>query len=200
MSHPSSVHWDAAVHVLKYLKGCSSQGIFFPANKNFALQAYTDADWGACVDSRKSVTGYCVFLGDSLISWKSKKQNTVSTSSAEAEYRAMSTTVRELMWITYLLADFQIALTLPIPLWCDNKAAIHISENPVFHERTKHLDIDCHLVRSKFKEGFVLPQHIYSSQQLADIFTKVVSGPLFRSLQRKLGLIEGVQLEEGVLK
>ncbi|KAL0355474.1 UNVERIFIED_CONTAM: Retrovirus-related Pol polyprotein from transposon TNT 1-94 [Sesamum radiatum] len=99
------------------------------------LMAYADADWGACVDSHRSIKGYCVFLGSSLISWKTKKQNTVSRSSAEAEYRTMAAAVCELQWITYLLQDFQIVVSTLIPFWYDNQAAIHITANPVFHER-----------------------------------------------------------------
>ncbi|KAL0369047.1 UNVERIFIED_CONTAM: Retrovirus-related Pol polyprotein from transposon RE1 [Sesamum calycinum] len=107
-------------------------GLFFPSSNTFQLTTYVDADWGACVDSRRSVTGYCVFLGSSLISWKTKKQNTVSRSSAEAEYRAMAAGVCELQWISFLLADFRIPVTTPIPFWCDNQAALHITANPCF--------------------------------------------------------------------
>ncbi|KAL0392920.1 UNVERIFIED_CONTAM: putative mitochondrial protein [Sesamum radiatum] len=105
---------------------------------------YVDADWGACVDSRRLMTSYCVFLGSSLISWKTKKQNI---------------------------------------------AALHINANLVFHERTKHLDIDCHVVRDKYKDGFISPSFISSKLQLADIFTKSLSGPSFHSVLSKLGLL-----------
>ncbi|KAK4387418.1 Retrovirus-related Pol polyprotein from transposon RE2 [Sesamum angolense] len=129
----------------QFLWDCS-----FSAHSSLQLSAYSDASWAACLDSRDLSRGSAFFLGSSLISWKTKKQATVSRSSAEAEYRSMGSTVCELLWISYILRELQVDLQLPIPLWCDNKAALHITANPVFHERTKHLDIDCHLVRDQF--------------------------------------------------
>ncbi|KAK4410398.1 Retrovirus-related Pol polyprotein from transposon RE2 [Sesamum angolense] len=189
IQHPRQPHWDAALYLVRYLKGSSRLGLFFPVGSSFQLSAYSDSDWASCVDSRRSLTGYCIFLGDSLVSWKTKKQPTVSRSSAEAEYRSMGTTVCELLWISYLLHEFSISVTSPIPFHCDNKAAIHITENPVFHERTKHLDIDCHLVRDHFKRGFILPRHVPSHQQVADMFTKSLPAVSFSRLLSKLGMI-----------
>ncbi|KAL2249557.1 UNVERIFIED_CONTAM: Retrovirus-related Pol polyprotein from transposon RE2 [Sesamum indicum] len=186
---PCQIHWDAAVHLVKYLKGAPATGIFFSSNNTLNLTAFCDADWGGCTETRKSLTGFSIFLGNTPISWKSKKQVTVSRSTAEAEYRSLATTVCELMWIDYLLQDFQVLVPKPIPLYCDNKAAVYISVNPVFHERTKHIDIDCHIVRNKFKEGFVLPSHISAKEQVADILTKALSAPAFNSMKSKLNLL-----------
>ncbi|KAL0404527.1 UNVERIFIED_CONTAM: Retrovirus-related Pol polyprotein from transposon RE2 [Sesamum radiatum] len=155
LQRPTDQHWTVAFHV-RYLKGSLTTGLFFPSSNDFQLAAYTDVDWGSCIDTRRSVTCFCVFLGSSLISWKIKKQNTVSRSSAEAEHRAMAASVCELQWISFLLKDFRIAISTLIPFWCDNQAALHITANPVFHERTKHLDIDCHVVRDKYKEDDIL--------------------------------------------
>ncbi|KAL0390458.1 UNVERIFIED_CONTAM: Retrovirus-related Pol polyprotein from transposon RE2 [Sesamum calycinum] len=173
LQHPREPHWDAALHLVRYLKGSSTLGLFFGTDSPLTLSAFSDSDWASCLDTRRSVTGYCVFLGGSLVSWKTKKQATVSRSSAEAEYRSMASTVCELLWISYILGDFGITVVSPIPFHCDNKAAIHITENPVFHERTKHLDIDCHIVRDRFKSGFILPQHVSTQHQVADLFTKL---------------------------
>ncbi|KAL0374374.1 UNVERIFIED_CONTAM: Retrovirus-related Pol polyprotein from transposon RE2 [Sesamum radiatum] len=189
LQHPTDQHWTAALHIVRYLKGAPDTGLFFSASNSLHLSAYTDADWGACVASRRSVTGYCVFFGSSLLSWKSKKQNTVSRSSAEAEYRAMAAAVCELQWISFLLRDFCVPVATPIPFWCDNQAVLHITANPVFHERTKHLDIDCHVVRDQYKAGFISPSFVSSKMQLADIFMKTLPAVSFASLLSKLGLL-----------
>ncbi|KAL0463707.1 UNVERIFIED_CONTAM: Retrovirus-related Pol polyprotein from transposon RE2 [Sesamum latifolium] len=186
--HPCEAHWRAALHVVRYLKGSPTMGLFFPSSSSFQLRAFCDADWASCSDSRRSLTGFCVFLGDALVSWKTKKQPTVSRSSAEAEYRSMGATVCELRWISYLLQDFALSVHTPVPLFCDNKAALHIMANPVFHERTKHLEINCYIVRDQYKLGFVAPSFVRGRDQLADVFTKSLSGPLFLSFLRKLPL------------
>jgi len=130
-----------------------------------------------------------VFLGTSLISWKTKKQKTVAKSTVEAEYRSMSATTSELEWVSYILHDLQVLVSLPFTLYCDNKAAIHIAENPIFHERTKHLRIDCHYTRDKLLEGFLQTAHVSSQDQLADIITKPLGGQQHHFLSSKLGLL-----------
>ncbi|KAL0291225.1 UNVERIFIED_CONTAM: Retrovirus-related Pol polyprotein from transposon RE1 [Sesamum angustifolium] len=134
---PGQIHMDAALHLVRYLKGCPDRGLFFSSSNSFTFTAFCDADWASWVDSHRSLTGYCIFLGQALISWKTKKQTTVARSTAEAEYRSLGTTVCELQWISYLLSDFHISVPRPIPVYCDNQAAIHIVANPIFHERTK---------------------------------------------------------------
>lgn len=120
------------------------------------MVTYSNAEWAACKDTRRSIIGFCIFLGSSLISWKSKKQTTVSRFSVEAEYSALASTVCELQWVTNVLHDFKVSVSLPIPLKCEKKVAFHITANPIFHEHTKHLDIDCHIVQDQFKARVVL--------------------------------------------
>lgn len=125
-----------------------------------------------------------------MISWKSKKQPTVSRSSAEAEYRALAAVSSELIWITQLLMDLHVECLSPAITYCDNQAAISIASNPTFHERTKHIEIDCHFVRDKIVEGFLKLLPIRSNLQLADMFTKALPSSTLLFLMGKLGITD----------
>jgi hypothetical protein len=179
----------AGLHVLKYINNCPGQGLFFAADSSLSLKGFSDSDWGACPDTRRSTTGLCFFLGKSLISWKSKKQNVVSRSSSEAEYRALAQATCEAQWLKYLLQDFNISHPKPIVMYCDNKSALHIAANPVFHERTKHIELDCHVVRDKLQTGLIHLLPVSSKEQVADILTKSLHPGPFYTLQDKLGMI-----------
>uniref|UniRef100_A0A3Q7HLH8 Reverse transcriptase Ty1/copia-type domain-containing protein n=1 Tax=Solanum lycopersicum TaxID=4081 RepID=A0A3Q7HLH8_SOLLC len=113
MHSPKSSHMEAALRVVRYIKGTAGLGLFMPSNKNNEMVAYCDSDWGACVETRRSVTGYMIKLGGTLVSWKSKKQNTISRSSAEAEFRSMATTVAEIVWLKGLFKELGMNIQLP---------------------------------------------------------------------------------------
>lgn len=140
MSSPTITHYKATIQVLRYLKGSPAQGLFYPCKSVLQLKALSDSDWATCSDTRRSITGYCVFLGNSLISWKTKKQTTVSGSSSEAEYPLAATCSRN-----------SLPFISSASLYCDSESAQYIAANSVFHECTKHIDIDCHLVREKLQ-------------------------------------------------
>lgn len=185
---PTDKHLSAAHRVLRYIKKAPGQGLFYPKESPAQLNVFSDSDWAACPETRRSITGYCIFLGSSLISWKSKKQTTVSRSSSEAEYRALAATVCEVQWITFLLDDLHIQMVKPAAVFCDNKSAVAIVENHVFHERTKHIEIDCHLVRDKVTKGTIKLLTISSMNQIADGFTKPLPTTQFWNFASKLGI------------
>ncbi|GAU46782.1 hypothetical protein TSUD_351810 [Trifolium subterraneum] len=189
LSSPTTTHFDTACRVVRYLKGSPGRGLFFPRQSPLQLLGFADADWANCADTRRSTSGYCFFIGSSLISWRAKKQNTVSRSSSEAEYRSLSFASCELQWIVYLLKDLSIDCERPPVLYCDNQSAIHIASNPVFHERTKHLEIDCHLVRDKVQSGVFKLLPISTKAQLADFFTKALPPKVFNSFLSKLNML-----------
>lgn len=185
---PTDKHLSAAHRVLRYIKASPGQGLLYPSNTDLHLQMFSDSDWATCPETRKSITGYCAFLGSALISWRSKKQVTVSKSSSEAEYRALASAVCEVQWLIYLLQDLQVTMVRPATIFCDNKSAVAIAENHVFHERTKHIDIDCHIVREKLSQGLIKLLSVSSSNQVADGFTKPLPAPAFQSFKSKLTL------------
>uniref|UniRef100_A0A803LRV9 Uncharacterized protein n=1 Tax=Chenopodium quinoa TaxID=63459 RepID=A0A803LRV9_CHEQI len=182
MHSPTYVHYQAAIRVLRYFSGSRSQGILLAADSAVELKAYCDSDWASCPITRKSTSSFCILLGDSPISWKAKKQQVVARSTAEAEYRSMALTICEVMWLKQLLKDLGLKSLKNTPLFCDNQAALALAENPVQHERTKHVEIDCHFIREKVIEGTVIPTYVKSSEQLTDLFTKVVSTEQYNQL------------------
>uniref|UniRef100_A0A2N9G7K3 CCHC-type domain-containing protein n=1 Tax=Fagus sylvatica TaxID=28930 RepID=A0A2N9G7K3_FAGSY len=186
LSAPHSTHYAAVLHILRYIKGTMFHGLHFSAHSTLDLCAYSDADWAGDPTDRRSTTGFCFFLGDSLISWRSKKQHIVSRSSTEAEYRALADTTSELLALRWLLEDMGVTHSSPTVIHCDNRSAIQIAHNDVFHERTKHIEIDCHLVRHHLSAGILHLLPVSSSDQTADIFTKTFPPGRFRDLVSKL--------------
>ncbi|RVW13792.1 Retrovirus-related Pol polyprotein from transposon RE1 [Vitis vinifera] len=170
LSAPRSTHYADVLRILRYLKGTLFHSLFYSAQSPLVLRAFSDADWAGDPTDRRSTTGYCFLLGSSLISWRSKKQTFVARSSTEAEYRALADTTSELLWLRWLLKDLGVSTSFATPLYCDS--AIHIAHNDVFHERTKHIEIDCHFIRYHLIHGALKLFSVSSKDQLADIFTK----------------------------
>ncbi|WVZ57978.1 hypothetical protein U9M48_008300 [Paspalum notatum var. saurae] len=166
-----------------------------------SIAAYSDADWAGCPDTRRSTSGFCVFLGDSLISWSSKRQTTVSRSSAEAEYRAIANAIAECSWLRHLLSELKFNLPKATVAFFDNISAVYMSHNLVHHRHTKHIELDIHFVREKVAIGQLRVHHMPSSRQLADIFTKGLLTPLFLDFQDNLIVAAPTsRLRGGVLK
>ncbi|RVW59269.1 Retrovirus-related Pol polyprotein from transposon RE2 [Vitis vinifera] len=161
--------------ILRYVKGIIDIGLHFTSNTTLDLCAFSDANWARCPTTRRSITGYCTFLGGNLISWCAKKHHTVSRWSTEAEYRAMENTTAELTWMSFILQDLHISLASTPTLYCDNTSALHMIINPVFHARSKHIELDYHFVRERVALGLLVTQHISTEKQVADLFTKPMS-------------------------
>ncbi|KAL0746111.1 hypothetical protein Bca101_101377 [Brassica carinata] len=190
MQVPKEHHWRMVERLLMYLNGSASLGVSLGCNKSTEVVGYCDADWAGDRADRRSTTGYCTFIGGNLVTWKSKKQKVVSCSSAEAEYRAMLKLTNVLVWIKGILKHLGIEQATPMTMHCDNQAAIHIASNSVFHERTKHIEVDCHKVRQMIVLGVILPCYTRSEDQLADVFTKATRQKTMESIHIRLGLID----------
>lgn len=188
MHDPRESHFNALKRILRCLKGTLSKGLRMYRSASSDLVAYSDADWAGCPATRRSTSGYCVYLGPNLISWSSKRQATISRSSAEAEYRGVANAVSETTWIRTLLLEMKIPLPRATIVFCDNVSAIYMSSNPVQHQRTKHIEIDIHFVREKVAIGQVKVLHVPSAQQFADIFTKGLPSPLFLDFRSSLNV------------
>jgi hypothetical protein len=190
MTNPRVPHMNAVIRILKYLKNAPGRGLFYRSSGHLRIEGYTDADWVGSPSDQKSTTGYCTFIGGNLVTWRSKKQSVVARSSAEAEYRAMAHTTCELTWLRTVLQEYGLLTQGPTPLYCDNQVAIHIASNPVFHERTKHIEVDCHFVRSKVESKDIITPFVPSGSQLADIFTKALPKNAIDFICSKLGVID----------
>lgn len=186
MHAPRDVHWNLVKRILRYLRGTITHGITISATPSTTLKVYSDADWAGCPDTRRSTSGYCVFLGESLVSWSSKRQTTVSRSSAEAEYRAVAHAAAECCWLRNLLRELHVVVDKATVIYCDNVSAVYLSENPVHHRRTKHVELDIHFVREKVALGQFKVLHIPTRYQFADIMTKGLPTPLFNEFRDSL--------------
>jgi hypothetical protein len=185
MHSPSTTHWTAAKRVLRYLKNTADHGLLYKPG-SFHLQAYSDSDWAGSPDDRRSTSGFGVFLGNCLVSWSAKKQAVVSRSSTEAEYRSLALTTAKLFWLRMLFKELCIPLLAAPTLWCDNLSALALASNPVFHARTKHIEVDYHFIREKVLNGDISIRFISTHDQVADIFTKGMSSARFSFLKNKL--------------
>jgi len=138
-------YWVVVKRILRYLKGTTSFGLHITRSSSFSLYGFTDADWASSVDDRKSSGSYLVFFGHTPISWKSRKQHTVTQSSIETEYKGLADGTSEVIWLQYLFLDLQITPSVPT-IWCDNLGATYLFVKSIFYARTKHVEVDYHFV------------------------------------------------------
>ncbi|KAL8159622.1 LOW QUALITY PROTEIN: hypothetical protein V2J09_001159 [Rumex salicifolius] len=181
MHEPRESHFNAPKCIFRYIKGTTNFSLLISQ-----LTAYTDVDWARCPDIRRNTSGYYVYLSDNLIFWSSKQQTQVSRSSAEAEYRAIANTMVETSWLKQLLQELHVCPTKTTLIFCDNIITVYMSSNPVQHRRSKHVEIDLHLVRDKVRLGEIRVLHVPSTNQYADIFIKGLPTVLFNDLRSSL--------------
>ncbi|GFY96447.1 hypothetical protein Acr_11g0007530 [Actinidia rufa] len=190
MSSTRSTHMEVALRIVRYLKFHPGHDLFYRVHSHLHVGAFTDADWLGSPSDRRPTTRYCTFLCGNLVTWKSKKQIVVVRSSAKAEYRVLTHTSCELLWLKHFLKESMFEVPLPMSIYCDNQVGIHISSNPVFHERTKHIEVDCHIIRERVEKGVMVTPFVSTNAQLANIFTKPLFKPRLEFLYSKLGLCD----------
>ncbi|CAL1409334.1 unnamed protein product [Linum trigynum] len=190
---PTDAHWAAVKRIMRYLQGTLTQGLVFQRSARPQLHGYSDASFASSPRDRKSISGYAVFYGSNLVSWSTRKQKAVARSSTECEYRALATLASEVIWLQSLLAELgQPTHTSPV-LWCDNLGATYLAHNPVFHTRSKHLEIEFHFVRDRVNKQQLHVRYLPATDQLADVLTKPLARLPFRNFCSKFHLSE-VQL------
>lgn len=184
MQNPQEAHLQATKDILRY----TDLGLFFKKGEENRLHGYTDVDYGQDTDDMNFVSAYIFFLGNSPISWNSKKPSSTSRSSCESEYRALAQCSCEAVWIRRLLEELKILDDKPTNLYCDNRSSIKLSYNPVFHERSKHFEIEYHFTRQKVENDTISVEFIFSQDQPADILTKSLGRIKFKNCKSKLYL------------
>ncbi|PKU80711.1 putative mitochondrial protein [Dendrobium catenatum] len=189
MHNPEQIHRYLLKRLLRYIKGTISFGL--PITKSsLTLRTFSDADWAGDPVTRKSTSGFCTFLGYNIVSWTVKKQTTVSRSSNESEYRALAAATADTIWLKRLLADFQITHEEPVPVFCDNTSAIALANNPIFHARMKHIEIDQRFIHDHIQNKTINLSPIRTVDQIADILTKPLPTLRFKLLRSKLTITE----------
>ncbi|GAV79463.1 hypothetical protein CFOL_v3_22928 [Cephalotus follicularis] len=188
-SDANESHLFAAKRIFKYLAYTHTLGLWYSRDSNFELHTYSDNDFGGYKVDRKSTSGSCQFIGSMLVSWFSKKQNSVALSTTEAEYIAVGSCCAQALWMKQQLVDYGHRFS-KIPIKCDNTSSICLSKNHVHHSRTKHIDIRHHFIRDHIEKEDVTLTYIPTQEQIADIFIKPLDESTFSHFRRELGLCE----------
>ncbi|XP_066358394.1 uncharacterized mitochondrial protein AtMg00810-like [Miscanthus floridulus] len=189
MHDPRAPHQALLKRILWYIHGTSHLGLHLQASAELSVTAYSDADWEGCPDTQRSTSGFCVFLGDALVSWSSKRQPTVSRSSAEAEYRTVANAAAECIWLRQLLGELGCGISKATIACGDNVSAVYMSTNPVHHKRTTHIELDIHFVRERIQVGELRVLHVPTGEQYADVITKGLLTSTFEAFQTNLCVV-----------
>jgi hypothetical protein len=195
MQQPRDNHWNAAKRVLRYIQGTKDFGLLYKKTKNFVLGGFSDADFAGSIDDRASTSGYLMNMGSTTVSWSCKKQATVATSTAEAEYISAWEATCEIVWLRRVLQDLGISQTEATSLFIDSQSTIKLAKNPVFHSKTKHVDTKYHHIRSLIAKDVIKPIYCPSEDQISDIFTKPLGRIKFTKFRDELGICCNVSLD-----
>ncbi|KAI3735214.1 hypothetical protein L6452_14704 [Arctium lappa] len=187
-SEPKESHLIVVKRIFRYHKGTPNLSLWYPKDSGFDLIGYSDSDFAGCKHDRKCTTGGCQLLGGKLVSWTSKKQNSVSTSTVEAEYVAAGSCCAQVLWMRNQLLDYDLQLS-KIPIYYNNTSAIAIANNPVLHSKTKHIKIIYHFIRDHVMNGDIELHFIPTDYQLTDLFTKPLDEIRFNFLISELGML-----------
>lgn len=185
-------HWGAAKRVLRYLKGTMDLGLRF-TNDDQSLRGYVDADWANCIIDRRSYTGSVFILNGAAISWESRKQRTIALSSTEAEYMAVTDAAKEAIYLINFLKDLGLPDLARVTIFNDNQGAGKLAENPVFHSRSKHIDVRHHFIRDVLKRHPVKLLYLPTEQMIADALTKGLPGPKLTECSSGFGLFQTIR-------
>ncbi|KAH7282043.1 hypothetical protein KP509_35G009500 [Ceratopteris richardii] len=189
---PRVKHWQVVKRIFHYLSGTRLLGLFYPKGGS-DLHAFFDSDWIGCYDTRVSTSGFCFMLGSSCISWLSKKQPTVATSSCEVEYREAFTATVECVWLRRLVADLGVGQSSSTTIFTDRQSALAVARNPMFHARTKHIEVHYHYVRERFSVGEISLAYVPAQENIEDLFTKALRREKFEAFRKALGLLPFVE-------
>ena len=184
-SNFAAVHWQAVKRIFRYLKSCPSACLTYVKEAAVSIVAYSDSDWGSDSNSRRSKSGYVVLVAGGAVVWQTKTQRSVALSSCEAEYYAMTEAIKELLWLTNMLTEIKVKFETPV-LYVDNQGAIALAQNPVNHQRTKHIDIRFHFIRDAIRSGKIIVKYVGTDENIADMFTKALAKILFSKHAMKL--------------
>ena len=187
---PTTTHFKSAKRILRYLKGIIDFGLFYSISTDYKLVSYSDSDWTGNIDDRKSTTGFVFFTGDTAFTWLSKKKPIVILSLCEAEYMATTICTCHAIWLRNLLKELSMSQIDRTEICVDNKSAIALAKNSIFHDRSKHIDTRYHYIRECVASSEVQLKFVKSRDQIADVFTKPSKTKKFVRLRQSLGIIK----------
>ena len=190
MENPGRIHWEGVKRVLRYVQGTKDFCLRYESQGSLTITGFCDSDWAGCLDTRKSTGGYVFLLGKGAISWSSKRQKSTSLSSCEAEYVTAAHAAMEVSWLRNFLGELHLEPSGPIMVGCDSQSAMNLIDNPVYHERSKHIQLKMHYIREQVSASEVEFSYVATNVQVADCLTKAVPGEKVRFCRGEMGVKE----------